>query len=729
MKIIKNIYKIIPLLAIWINLPAFLSWIFFSAGIYFGKLSADNFLIFYNNFLVIAIIILVIFAIIIHISFLRIFLFFIAGFLLINYHYGIQKNEYGLVEKVTPNNKKEKIFLSGKTIGICQQVYGKYYFTVKCDSVYLKNKSFALKNKHIVCYYNYPINPNSKITATGKFYFPRPQKNPGGFDEYLYFISNSIWGKFYCDTVYYLSYKKSLFEKFSFYVRSKIYNAISQIKSYDASAIISAAFLNDRSMLTLETKRLFYQTGIFHLLAISGFHVSVLAAAIYFFLMLFPIPRNTKILLTLLFIWLYLFFIGLIPSLFRAVLMTTIFMLSYFFQKKSNSLNSIGIAGIIWLLFSPFSLFTPSYQLSFSATFGILAVFPKLLELFNFNHNSKTISSKIINPLFNIFLISFSAFITTLPFLTYHFGSISTYGVISNIFAVPLMSISLWSALLGFIIQFVCECLCILPLTISNICIKLMLICADFISLLPYSLINIPRFSLLTYLIYCIFLVLFCLFSEKHFKKYFLTASFLTLLSIGIVSFIQYIFDKPQIVFFNANRSNITGIKFPNKNIWLLLINLKDNYSLIQKIIKDWLKINPFAKLDGIVINQDPCNYVLAIDTILKSNKNIKIISYNKISPECYYFSDFLKEFDASFINFSEDKIFIPSPGCTIAFIKNDSANQDNIFDYYVSIYGNRIILSDTIYNNNPKGAMIISYKNKIDISYIIPPNYPFIAK
>ena len=129
-------------------------------------------------------------------------------------------------------------------------------------------------------------------------------------------------------------------------------------------------------MVTGETEDLillnaFNQLGVSHLMAISGLHFSLLALAFHLLLRLFlPYKIEASILLALMSG--YLLFIGETPSVLRAWISVTLFLLGQIFERRCCAINALGCALLLSLLWNPLSATSLSLQLSFLATAGIL---------------------------------------------------------------------------------------------------------------------------------------------------------------------------------------------------------------------------------------------------------------------------------------------------------------------------------------------------------------------
>src|SRR5215211_278563 len=109
-----------------------------------------------------------------------------------------------------------------------------------------------------------------------------------------------------------------------------------------------------------------------HVLAISGQHVAVLAAVIYFSLRTFPVPAATRILTTLALLWLYIVIAGAPPSAIRAGVVATLVLLARLLGRQVSALHFMSTMLAAVLAYNPLLVYSSGFQLSVAAVFGIL---------------------------------------------------------------------------------------------------------------------------------------------------------------------------------------------------------------------------------------------------------------------------------------------------------------------------------------------------------------------
>lgn len=140
-------------------------------------------------------------------------------------------------------------------------------------------------------------------------------------------------------------------------------------------SFLLATLTADRAWLTPSTRTLFSTTGIAHILALSGLHVGVITALLLIlFLPLSGIRggRHIRLIITVTALWIFAILTGLTPSVVRAVIMATMFAVCTMLQRVWSPLNALSAAAIIILLFSPATVYSLGFILTFSAVLSII---------------------------------------------------------------------------------------------------------------------------------------------------------------------------------------------------------------------------------------------------------------------------------------------------------------------------------------------------------------------
>ncbi len=201
------------------------------------------------------------------------------------------------------------------------------------------------------------------------------------------------------------------------------------------SAIIKSITVADKSSLSYEIKGDFKKSGLSHLLAISGFHLSIIVAYALYFVSVFSKKKNHILSFSVSFVICAVMIImtGGAPSLIRASVMLMLSQLAGLFKREYDSKTALFSAGAFIVIINPFSIYDVGFLLSFFATFGIVNFFEKI-DLF--------LKSKLKNKyLRQSVSITLSAQLGVTPILVLFLQTLQILSVFVNIIAVPLFSV------------------------------------------------------------------------------------------------------------------------------------------------------------------------------------------------------------------------------------------------------------------------------------------------
>lgn len=614
-KVFTIVQALFPELILWTNYPAFLSWIAVSVGIWCSfvlKISsffpAGSYEFFHTALIILAGISLFC-GIFFHKKSIRLLSFlFLAIIVCIIKDQEKINLEYFICQL---NKNKNDYLITAACVSVPQEKNGKYTFLLK-NLQTSSDKHNVLKSKTFLCKSKTAPMPNHVLSIIGKIQMPQKGTNPFAFDEAAYLISNDIDAIVNAKS---LSNGKSI--KHSFFsvaiiFRKNVITFLERFTNPDHQAILRSAFLGEKESLTPTLKNSFRKCGIYHLLAISGLHAGMFTSAAYVLLSIFPLNRKYKFLLSLLFLWLYLLFIGFIPSLFRATIMTSLIIFSFLFQKKNYPLQSLGLAGTLWLLFSPQSLFQPGYQLSFCATFAIIT-FPPVLNRFYPQFSSLSLtyfSKKILTPLF----ISFCGFLGTAPSLLYHFGTLSVFGLIANIVAVSAMTFGMWFFFVALILHFLFSSLPVisaLPLWCCAQSLNVLIRLANFSLQVKWSEISFSAPYPELIVLYTVFLCILATAKKEYFVKVLKWSSPIFFSLCAIILLIRNNDSNVKLVRFNSKNSSVSAICWPHKGVWLTYHGKPENLANVNKyIVIPWIHHNPGSFVEKIfLVNANPSKH------------------------------------------------------------------------------------------------------------------------
>lgn len=150
--------------------------------------------------------------------------------------------------------------------------------------------------------------------------------------------------------------------------------------SPSTAGIMIASLLGNKNFLDRQTAEIFREGGTFHVLVISGLHITFIGGLVLFFLRVFTKKPVWQFVAANTFLWAYTLAVGAEVPVVRAAVMFTILLLGRILYREGNLLNSLGACAIVLLVWHPGDLFTPSFQLTFISVAAIVACAFPLIE-------------------------------------------------------------------------------------------------------------------------------------------------------------------------------------------------------------------------------------------------------------------------------------------------------------------------------------------------------------
>lgn len=210
----------------------------------------------------------------------------------------------------------------------------------------------------------------------------------------------------------------------------------------DASVVLAVLFA-ERGTLPEQIVDSFRATGVSHVLAISGLHISLIAGMLLAVLMLLPLPAYLRNGVVITWLWSYVVFIGWPTSAVRAASFWTIALVAWQLNMLVSLPTVLLLAAAVLVSFDPLLLADVSFQLSMSAVLGIFLVLFLSRDLWRRRWLS------------GLVLVSLGASLTTAPLIAYHFGNVALSSVVTNLLVVPFVPALLALAIVALMLSLV----------------------------------------------------------------------------------------------------------------------------------------------------------------------------------------------------------------------------------------------------------------------------------
>src|SRR4029453_11813076 len=206
-----------------------------------------------------------------------------------------------------------------------------------------------------------------------------------------------------------------------------------------SAALLAGLLLGDRTELPRDVDDAFRRAGVYHVLAVSGFNVAILAASVWALCRLLRLPHRVSAATAIVVVIGFALVVGPAPSVLRAGVMAGLVLMAPLLDRDASVTNSLALAALAILAVRPGDLHDPGFQLSFAATLGIVtAPLPR-------------------GAILGALAVSAAAQLAVLPITLTHFNQLSTIGVVANLGVVPLAGVATVVGLVAVGLSFLSE--------------------------------------------------------------------------------------------------------------------------------------------------------------------------------------------------------------------------------------------------------------------------------
>lgn len=376
-------------------------------------------------------------------AFVVIFFTLITGFMLMSNEITTRNHIYDL--------KENTVIVQGKIYKIENTAFGT---NIYLKGVEVENGEKSVSVKRI--FVNTEKIPNVKIgniiKVRGKLRQFEEAANKGNFDSRKYYLSLGFYGKIEAGTIEVINSDYSGIRQGLYELRMEIIERLEKLCRdnngifsiiNNKNGIIGAIILGDKTDLDSDIKELYSVSGIAHILAISGLHISFIGMAIYRLLrrrfrFLFSAAVSIPVVLS------FGIMSGFGISTIRAIIMFILKIIGEVLGRKYDAITAISLAGLVLLVQNPFVVCNSGFQMSFGAIIAIVLILPIVEEILN--TDNKII--KVISANFTISLVMN-------PILAWNYYELPTFSFLLNIVVVPLMSVVIVSSIVGIF----CSCI------------------------------------------------------------------------------------------------------------------------------------------------------------------------------------------------------------------------------------------------------------------------------
>lgn len=551
------------------------------------------------------------------------------------------------------------VSVSGKVKDVEESTYG-YNIVIEIKTTWIKNSycgfSGIVKDKYNVILFGYEqdLRIGTGVLAEGTLKLPEKSSNPGGFDSLSYYESNDIL--FIIDTDSIVVSDKS-YDYFSEALRNAGKWGTARLRNIcvpETASIYEGILFGNRKSVNEYIKDLYQMSGIAHILAISGLHISIVSGFLYRLLRKLNVSVWLASALSIFTAIMYGAMSGFGISTVRALIMLTTAILGDRLGKSYDMLTGLAIAVFLIFINNPMSIKNQSLILSVCAIFGVCLGIRTIKIIMKGKAKRYFKRHRLMKKIAESFIMSVCINAVTFPVIAYMYFEIPIYSFILNIVVVSLMPVVVYFGFMGILMS-------AFSLQIGKAVISIGAMTLDFfrhaaqISLkLPFSVINTGRPFLWCIALYYILLIFILYVTDKKISEFifshirlgidrrkwrkqrYMCAAAACALFIIIMSCIQIFKNKEMLVFLNVGQGD--GIIISTQGGTTVVIDggssSEKAENLAEYTLKPALKSLKMADVDFWVVTHGDSDHVNGFIYILENyemcNINIKCILLSK---------------------------------------------------------------------------------------------------
>lgn len=456
----------------------------------------------------------------------------------------------------------------------------------------------------------------------GEITLPDRPTNPGQFDYRSHLLERGLNGQIIVSSAAHINCEGSSRLSFLYTVRTMLLDRIAIHLDERTEAWMKALLFGDDTSIDEDIIQLFQRWSLSHILAISGLHIGIIVAILYFLLVRLQLMTQEKAqTFIIVFLPIYALIAGSAPSVWRASLMVVLFLFVNKLKLKYNYTDILSVVFLLVMIVNKYIVFHIGFQFSFLVTFGLIVSTKLMLQ--------------VKSNMYRLFLISFISQMMILPLQLHYFHHFQPLSIILNVLVVPYFSFFIIPLL------FILFVLLLFPTVLLHFIEKVFLSIHDLFLKAVQKLdmtLNFP-FVIGTYsayfaYVYYVLFVMFLYYLEKEKRRKALRYGVMTTILIVVLA-IRPIFspignvtmlDIGQGDTFIVELPYRQGVFFIDAGAELSFPHVETSNKTYKQIIKPYLYARGITKIDAIFISHEHADHYGSIHYLLNDFKVNEII-------------------------------------------------------------------------------------------------------
>ena len=382
--------------------------------------------------------------------------------------------------------------------------------------------------------------------------------------------------------------------------RQDLLTRIDEIFPKDAAAFAKALLLGDRSDISYEINTAFQVSGISHIIAVSGLHVSILLGLVY---TLMGRRRLLSCLIGIPLLILFAAIVGFTPSITRACLMQSLMLIAMAGDREYDGKTALAFAVLVMLVFNPMAILSVSLQLSAGSVLGILLFSERIRKKLlpeQKNRKRKKYIRRLLAFLASSVSVTLSAMVFTTPLVAYYFGCVSLVGVLTNLLTLWVISFIFYGILFAVAVSLLSTTAASWIGWILTVPIRFVLQSATLLSKLPMAAVYTASIYVVIWLVSCYILLVVFMLQKKKRPVLFACCMFISLLLSQAAAWTEPMLDACRVTVMDVGQGQCILLQSDGKSF--LVDCGGDDSKMAANTAAETLLSQGISRLDGIIL-------------------------------------------------------------------------------------------------------------------------------
>lgn len=385
----------------------------------------------------------------------------------------------------------------------------------------------------------------------------------------------------------------------------------------DTASFARALLLGDRSGVDYETNTAFKLSGISHIIAVSGLHVSILFALVML------LCGKRRVLTALVGIPVLLGFaavVGFTPSITRACLMQILVLLALLFNREYDPPTALAFAVVVMLAADPMVITSVSFQLSVGCMAGIFLFSGKIGNWMQGLHFWRSWEGKSFRGGLRRWVsggvsMTLSAMFFTTPLVAYHFGAVSLVGVLTNLMVLWVVTLIFYGIMAVCLLALVWKWAAAALAWLLSWPIRYVLVVAKFLASVPLAAVYTESIYIVLWLLVCYGLIAIFLICKKRQPKVLICCGALSLCVALCCSWAEPLMDDCRMTVLDVGQGQCILLQAQGKNY--LIDCGGDSDTTAADLAAETLLSQGISRLDGVIVTHFDRDHAGGIEYLL----------------------------------------------------------------------------------------------------------------